>query len=188
VSAHFKAKGVRPPLDDAALRELALRYVGKYATTRAKLRAYLTRKVRERGWKGGADPDVGALAEHFAELGYINDAGYALAQSRAFATRGYGKRRLSEKLRVAGVEESDGAAANEHADDQAVDAALRFAERRRIGPFAADPVDRAVREKWIAAMIRAGHGFALARAIASLEPGAMIDADELRHQARIAGC
>jgi regulatory protein len=188
VSAHFKAKRAPRPLNDASLRELALRYVGKYATTRAKLRAYLTRKLRERGWDGEADPDPEAVAERFAELGYIDDAAYALAQSRAFAARGYGKRRLTEKLRLAGVEESDGQAASEHANDQAVEAALQFAERRRIGPFAIDTVDRMAREKWIAAMIRAGHSFALARSIALMEPGGDIDMDELRHRAGIARC
>ena len=188
VSAHFKAKRVAPPLDDERLRELALRYVGKYATTRAKLIAYLTRKLRERGWKGDAEPDLERLVGRLAELGYVDDAAYALTQSRSFAARGYGKRRLTQKLRVAGVEESDREAASEHADGEAVEAALRFAERRRLGPFAAKMADRVVREKWIAAMIRAGHSFALARAIASLEPGARIDFDELRHEARIAGC
>ena len=180
VSAHFKGKRTPPPLDDEALRELALRYVGKYATTRAKLRTYLSRKLRERGWKGDSEPDLEALAQRVAELGYIDDAAYALAQSRAIASRGYGKRRLTEELRLAGVEESDGEAASEHADSQAVEAVLRFAERRRIGPFAPDSVDRLVSEKCIAAMIRAGHSFALARAVSLMEPDGDIDLDEMR--------
>jgi regulatory protein len=188
VSAHFKAKRVPPPLDNERLGELALRYVGKYATTRAKLRGYLARKLRERGWKGDGEPDLDGMAQRFAELGYIDDAAYALAQSRSFAARGYGKRRLSQKLRLAGVEDADGDAASEHADNQAVEAVLRFAERRRIGPFAPESVDRSVREKWIAAMIRAGHSFALARGIATLEPGAAIDFDELRDDAGITRC
>jgi hypothetical protein len=44
------------------------------------------------------------------------------------------------------------------------------------------------REKWIAAMIRAGHSFALARSIALMEPGGDIDMDDLRHRAGIARC
>ena len=34
-------------------------------------------------------------------------------------------------------------------------------------------------------MIRAGHGFALARLIAELEPGSAVDQDELKDRARI---
>ena len=44
----------RPPLDQEGLERLALFYAGRYATTRAKLRTYLKRKVAERGWSGSA--------------------------------------------------------------------------------------------------------------------------------------
>jgi regulatory protein len=166
-------------LDRERLQELALRYVGKYSTTRSKLRSYLARKLRERGWEGAREPDLEALANRFAELGYVDDAAFALAQSRSLSARGYGKRRISEKLRLAGVEQGDGEAAGEHADGEAVAAALRFAKRRRFGPFASEPADRALVEKWTAAMIRAGHGFALTRVIITMAPGAPIDEDEL---------
>jgi regulatory protein len=73
------------------------------------------------------------------------------------------------------VGEEDAVPARDHAQDSAVEAALRFAERRRLGPFAAAPGDRQSRERALAAMIRAGHGFGLARAIVDLPPGASID-------------
>jgi regulatory protein len=173
------------PLDQAALQELALRYVGKYATTRAKLRAYLGRKLRERGWEGAREPDLEALANRFAELGYIDDASYALGQSRSLSARGYGKRLIADKLRLAGIEVADSVEANRHADMEAVSAALRFAERRRLGPYAASVVERPQREKWIAAMVRAGHSFAIARAIAAMPPGAEIDDNQLSELVRV---
>ena len=106
--APIRGRRERPPLDQSKLQELALRYVERFATTRAKLREYLARKLRERGWKGEREPDLGAISERFAELGYIDDAAYALGKARSLAGRGYGKRRLVDKLRVAGVEEQDG--------------------------------------------------------------------------------
>ena len=167
-------------MNEKKLQELALAYVGRFATTRAKLRSYLARKIRERGWSGDREPDPAALAERFAALGYIDDAAYALSKAEALTARGYGERRVAEKLRVAGIEEDDGQAAKRHAQSGAVAAALRFAERRRLGPFARDIVaDPREREKAIAAMIRAGHSFGLARAIVAMEPGAAIEADEL---------
>ena len=175
-----------PPLDEKRLNELALRYVGRFATTRAKLRSYLQRKVRERGWAGAGTPDLAAVAERFAVQGYVDDAGYALAKSRALTGRGLGARRVAQALKVAGVEEADGEAARDHADEQAVAAALRFAERRRIGPFAERASDDPrIRQKALAAMVRAGHGFALARAILALPPGAPIDPGELAGDAGI---
>jgi len=178
--ARFKARRTPPPLNEAKLTELALRYVGRFATTRAKLCAYLERKLRERGWEGARAPDPAGIAVRFADQGYIDDAGFALAKSRSLTGRGYGKRRVDQALRVAGIEEDDGLAALELADDEAVESALRFAERKRLGPFATnrldDPRDR---YRAIGAMVRAGHGFALSNAIVALGPGEPIDRDEL---------
>ena len=169
----------RKPLDEKSLGALALRYVERFSTTRHKLASYLQRKVRERGWEGAAAPDLEGLAERFAALGYVDDAAYALAKARTLGQRGYGPRRLVDTLRVAGVAEEDGVAARDHADSEAVDAALRFAQRRRIGPFAAGVSDDPkARDKAIGAMLRAGHGFALVRAIVALSPGQDFDREQ----------
>ena len=184
VMAPVRTRRERPPLDQQRLEELALRYVERFATTRAKLRDYLRRKLRERGWNAKIEPDLETIAERFAALGYIDDSAYALSKARSLAGRGYGKRRLVQQMRAAGIEEADAEGARAHADEEAVSAALRFAERRRLGPFAPkamqDPRDR---EKALAAMARAGHSFELARAIIALSPGAEVDPDELRERA-----
>jgi regulatory protein len=177
--AHQRKRTARPPLDPASLGELALGYVGRYATTRAKLSTYLERKVRERGWAGQAPPDFEAAAERLASLGYIDDAAFALSRARSLTARGYGSRRVRHSLRADGVGDEDCGPARELAQDGAVEAALHFARRRRIGPFATAEADRAARERALAAMVRAGHGFGLARAILALEPGSEVDIETL---------
>ena len=180
-----KARRSLAPLDGQSLHQLALRYVGRFATTRAKLRLYLRRKLRERGWNGAGEPDLEALAERFAVLGYVDDAGYAMVKSRSLTGRGFGKRRVVQALHIAGIAEEDGEAARGHAEAETVTAALRFAERRRIGPFATAPAsDPKARQKALAAMTRAGHGFGLARAIVELRPGAPIDHEALTERFR----
>ncbi len=169
----------RPPLDQGKLDELALRYVGRFATTRSKLASYLARKLRERGWAGQSEADLSAIAERLAALGYIDDAAYALAKTRSLSGRGYGARRVRQSLHAAGVGEEDAAGANRLAEAERVEAALRFARRRRLGPFAHNRAEREERERAIAAMIRAGHSFALARAIVALEPGGKFTLEEL---------
>jgi regulatory protein len=176
---HDRERRPRPPLSSEKLHELALAYVGRFATTRAKLRTYLRRKVRERGRDDGPAPDFEAIAERFAAQGYVDDAAYALSKSRSLTGRGYGVRRVDQSLRTAGVEEQDAAPAREHAKADRVEAALHFAERRRLGPFASEAPDRKGRERALATMIRAGHGFGLARAIVDLRPGAEINLVEL---------
>ena len=164
----------RPPLNAARLDELALHYVSRFATSRAKLTSYIGRKIRERGWDGeGAD--VPALVERLARLGYVDDRAYALAKSRSLTSRGYGEGRVRQALHIAGIREEEGVDARDHASAQSVDAALHYARRRRIGPYALDVADPKQRQRAMAAMIRAGHGFALARAIVALEPGAEPD-------------
>ena len=170
-----------PPLDEGRLNDLALRYVGRFATTRSKLRSYLARKLGERGWDGEHEPDLAAIAERFAAHGYVDDSSYALNKSQSLTGRGYGKRRVTEALRAAGIEDEHGAAAQEHAEAEAVSAALKFARRRRLGPFADSvPRDPKAKEKALAAMIRAGHNFDLAQVILALPPGAEVDIDQLR--------
>lgn len=174
----------RKPLNAERLHELALFYVGKFATTRAKLTAYLNRKLRERGWDGEGPPDVDRLVERLAASGLVDDALYALSKSRSLSERGYGAARVRQSLRAAGVDEEDGAAAHELAADEAASAALRFARRRRIGPFADAAPDRAGRERALAAMIRAGHGFELAKAVVDAEPGSQLDLEDLKEKGR----
>jgi len=166
------------PLDGAGLERIALRYVERYATTRAKLAAYLARKIRERGWDGEDAAPVDGLVGKVAALGYVDDAGFAAARAAGLTRRGYGLRRVSQSLKAAGIAEEDSAAAEAAAREQAWEAALTFARRRKIGPFAAAAPDRPTREKALAAMLRAGHDIAIARRIVGAEPGYVPELDQ----------
>lgn len=160
-----------PPLDAAALDRLALRYVERFATSRGKLTDYLARKLRERGWDGDAAPDPAAVAARMAAAGYVDDRGFADMKGAALVRRGYGVRRVAETLRAAGLAEEDSAAALAAARAAALDGALRLARRKRIGPFASERPEPRVREKQIAAMLRAGHDLATARRVVDSAPG-----------------
>ncbi|MCP3734874.1 RecX family transcriptional regulator [Sphingomonas sp. RP10(2022)] len=160
-----------PPLDAAALERLALRYVERFATTRGKLADYLTRKIRERGWEG-APADPHGLAERMAELGYVDDRSYAEAKAAALTRRGFGARRVAMALQQARVASADSAEVTPAIRERAGEAALIFARRKRIGPFGPPVQDRAVRDRQLAAMLRAGHGMDLSRRIVmAREPG-----------------
>lgn len=150
----------RPLLTADALEALALRYVGRYATTRARLRTYLMRKLVERGWDGDEAARaraVDAVVQRHADLGYVDDRAVAEAKSRALAARGLGARRVRQALAGLGVEAEDAAPAQEAAEGMAWETALRFARRRRLGPFAPQPADPAARRRAFAAMVRGGH-------------------------------
>lgn len=172
------ARKPRPPLDAEGLERLALFYAGRYATTRAKLASYLKRKLKERGWSGDASPPVERLVERFSELGYIDDRAFASATAASLQRRGYGERRLDQMLYAAGIESADAADAKEQAQSHAWESALRFAQRKRVGPFAEREPDREGRYKALAAMLRAGHPMDIARKVIASRPGTVPNPDE----------
>ena len=169
-------KKPRPPLDAERLERLGLHYVGRYATSRAKLRAYLARKVRERGWEG-SPPDLEALVERFSALGYLDDSAFAAARAASLQRRGYGERRVDQALRAAGIDVSDAAVARALVEAGAMAAAIRFARRKRIGPFAAGQPDREARQKAFAAMMRAGHPMDVVRRVLNASAGDIPECD-----------
>jgi regulatory protein len=175
MTAHPPHRRTAKPLDPSRLRSLALHYVGRFATTQHKLATYLKRRIRERGWEGENDPELDALVVEFAELGYVDDAGYANGRAASLLRRGYGPARVRMSLREAGIAADDVASLSDIDEDQATEAALAFARRKRIGPFASGAQDPAKRQKSLAAMLRAGHSFAVAQKILALGESSAID-------------
>jgi regulatory protein len=159
------------------LRDLALSYAARFATTGAKLEGYLARKIRTRGVAEDGEGrtlelDVTGLVTQMIELGYVDDDAYARGRSRDLTARGYGARRVEQALWAAGVEE-EVRENNAPGEAESRRAALLLAKKRRFGPFAREKHDeeiaedengnplerRKLREKHVAAMLRAGHQY-----------------------------
>jgi regulatory protein len=145
-----------PPLDPEALTAIAVRYVERFQTTRARLIRLLSQKLRQRGWQDGLPPpDPAAIADRMVELGYVNDAAFAEARARGLQRRGMGAGRVRATLSAYGVGADDSADALESLEP--VQAAIDFARRKRFGPFGPSVSDPRVRNRQMAAMARAGH-------------------------------
>jgi regulatory protein len=161
------------------MRDLAMHYVGRYATSKAKLASYLTRKIRDRGWaEGEASPQIEDLVEDFVRLGFIDDAAFAASRARTLTQRGMGMRRVREDLRAKGISETDATDAHAQAESEKWQAADRFAKRKRIGPYAPQAAPPELRQKQLQAFLRAGHGFDMAKLFVRAEPGEMPEFDE----------
>ncbi|KAB2852869.1 MAG: hypothetical protein F9K41_14310 [Sphingopyxis terrae] len=80
----------KKPLDASRLDELALAYVARFATSRAKLLRYLGRKLREAEWTDPADPRAAcdAIADRMERLRYLDDRQYAAMRGAAMTRRG----------------------------------------------------------------------------------------------------
>ena len=150
------------PLVPSSLDALAVRYVGRYATTASRLAAYLNRKLRERGWAEEGEPPVEAIVERCVSLGYVDDRAFAEMRAGSLGRRGYGHRRVVQSLRAAGI---DSAIADDLSPDEdaAQTAAETFARRRKFGRFANRAIDSTEHHRQVAAMMRAGHEYGTVR-------------------------
>lgn len=165
-----------PPLDAAALDGFAVRYLGRYATTAARLRDFLARKLRERGWAEAGDPPIDAIVARCVAAGYVDDDAFAAARSRSLGRRGYGNGRIATALAAAGIDKvTAGSVAQD--DAAAFAAADAFARKRRIGPYATTPATPDLNRRQLAAMVRAGHPWRLAQRFVRAAPGDMIEND-----------
>lgn len=94
--------------------------------------------------------------------GLVDDAAFAAGRTATLRRRGWPERRIRMALGQKGVAAPlvDAAIAADDGDDES--AALRFAARRRLGPWrGANRAEK--RDKDIAAMMRAGFSLTLAR-------------------------
>ncbi|MCL9999137.1 MAG: RecX family transcriptional regulator [Erythrobacter sp.] len=180
-----REKRAKPPLTEAKLRDLALHYAARFASTGARLEVYLLRKIRERGLAEDGDGrptqvDVPALVARLVELGYVDDDAYARMRARDLGARGYGARRVEETLRHAGVGEG---LRRQHAPGEAASrrAAALMAQKKRLGPFGtqaeglAPLSQRKAHEKAVAAMLRAGHQYEHVKAVLAARSSAEVE-------------
>lgn len=162
------------PLNSATFEEIALAYVARFSTTAAKLERYLRRKLRERGWYDAGEPPIGELVRRYVERGYVDDEVFAREKAGNLLRRGYGERRVGQALREAGIAEDLREALRPNEAD-ARRAALTLARKRRFGPFGTAPLNKPLRERQIAAMLRAGHTLDNAREI--IDAGSVAEAE-----------
>lgn len=168
------------PLDFAAGRpgrelmgyvRAGLAYLDRYGGPRARVRRTLERRTRRKGLDAAAAREmVAAAMARLDALEIMDDAAFAASKARALRGRGLSRRAALARLRQSGL---DGELATEalaaldaDRDDPERDAAERYAQRRRLGPWRPDPDRRAERrDRDVAAMARAGFSVRIAIAV-----------------------
>jgi regulatory protein len=166
------------PVTPESLARAAADYLSRYAASTARLRQVLQRRVLRAEHAGApVTPDaarvIEALVARYVTAGVLDDDAWAKRRAESLRRRGESRRRIVQRLAAAGIDTEAGQQALAAAADEAgaedaeaaeLIAAIRFAQRRRLGPFRND--DRAAnRQRDLAAMARAGFGFGLARRV-----------------------
>jgi regulatory protein len=160
--------------NDAALHQVGLAYLARYAATEAGLARMLARAVdrwARRALADGVEADavaaqaaqaraaVRGVVVRLAAAGAVSDAAFAESRTRSLVRGGRSRRVVAAHLAAKGVGAETARAALEAEEMGELAAALVFARRRRIGPFRAGNEDR-LRE--LAMLARAGFSQAVA--------------------------
>ncbi|QCE35199.1 regulatory protein RecX [Acetobacteraceae bacterium] len=147
-----------PTLDRFYLKEALLAYTARFSTTKQKAAQMLERKIMRWGFKAqkaglpesaiyeiqeNAKVHIPHLLLEMVSLGAINDLEFGRSKVRHSAGR-KSRRLIVAKLSAKGIgsdlleeaiEEGLGEAGSEKAEALEVEAALRLAKKRKIGPF-----------------------------------------------------
>ena len=174
----------RPPPDEASLREAALNYLARYATTESGLRRVLHRRidlwtrqsagrddVSERA--AAAKATVPGIVARMVELGLLNDAAFAETRARGLALSGRSRRGIAARLMAKGSDPEQARAALPDSEDAEHVSALILARKRRIGPFRKGEPDR---NKELGVLARAGFPRDVALRALATEPEAAEEA------------
>ncbi len=178
---HGRMGHLRPPrrLAPADLKGAALDYLDRFAAPRARLRQVMLRKIRNSVRHHGDDPAplIAALDDTLQWLeasGFLSDRAYAESRARSLTARGTSRAHILAKLSAKGVESETARAAVDRLameyEEPELEAARRYARRRRLGPYrGADDTRAECRDKDLAAMARAGFAGRVARQIIDAE-------------------
>ncbi len=160
------------------LRNSALYYLQRYASSSAHLRRLLLAKVARSARAYDSDPEmeagkgaaaVEALIAELLGAGLLDDARYAGERARILHRRGASMRGIRAGLRAKGIEADDIERALAGLDEEAAEpelaAALAYARKRRLGPYGNPGAREDRREKDLAALGRKGFGYDLARRV-----------------------
>jgi regulatory protein len=167
----------KPPTPER-LRRRALYYLERFAASRTRLRLVLRRRALRDAAALDLPPEpvaeaIEALLDDLERLGLLDDRAFADARARSLAAKGRPPRRIAQELAAKGVGPALVEAALERlAEEQGASpaelelaAAIAFARRRRLGPFA--PAGDAVmpQGKALAAFARAGFTLQVSRRV-----------------------
>ncbi|MGC6519316.1 MAG: regulatory protein RecX [Candidatus Puniceispirillaceae bacterium] len=171
------------PRAEQRLMNKAVHYLGRYTSSRQRLREVLQRFARrklEHFEPSEISRAIDAVITDCVRLGYVDDAAFAMTRARTKRRGGRSALAIRRSLAEHDIEDSLVDAALDAADETSADgelaAALRHAARRRIGPYARVTPDDVMKRRHLASLARAGFSFDIARQVMGCEDAADADA------------
>tara|TARA_B100000989_G_scaffold288076_1_gene258417 strand:- start:46 stop:609 length:564 start_codon:yes stop_codon:yes gene_type:complete len=152
------------------LKNKAVHYLGRYASTEKKLTQVLTKFVKKK-WPEVPIDEAGHKIQETVkwcrEYGFVNDAGYAIIKVKSGRSKGYSAKQIKQRLTLAGISSQKVLAAFSEVEDTSdieFQAALTMARKKRIGPYALSPViGHEERTRQMSRLARAGYSYEICK-------------------------
>lgn len=185
-SPNAKAPARKAPrkMTQKRLENIAIYYLQRYASSAENLRRVLLRRTDKALHVHGGDREevqrwIDDIIKRMIRSDVLNDARYALGRATALRRLGRAPAKIRAQLAAKGVSRSiiddvlAETAVTDTGEDAALEAALAYARRRRLGPFSEKPDThdeiRAQNKKHLAALARAGFTYDVARRVMEFE-------------------
>jgi regulatory protein len=168
------------------LEKAALSYLERYASSRANLRRVLLGKVERSARWHGTDREAGArqveaLLDRLARAGYLDDDAYARGRAVTLHRAGHAQAAIRMKLLHKGIDRDTAERALQALEDEAeapeLAAALRYARKRRLGPYRPAGSRAANVERDMAALARKGFSPDLAKRVVQTDDLETLEAE-----------
>lgn len=156
------------------LENAGLYYLERFSASEGQFRRVMARKIDKscRDHPEQSKEDCMGMLESvivkFRELGYLNDSVYAKSLLYTLQQKGFSRTRILLTLKSKGLSSVTTEPLGESMPDSHDRyAAIRFMQRKRLGPFSSRPRDNAA-QRDLASMARAGFSYDVAQAALSL--------------------
>jgi regulatory protein len=166
----------RKKITQTYLENAGAYYLERFSASVTQFRRVMSQKI-ERSSKDHPDQNkeeclrlLETVVGKFISLGYLNDQSYAQALLHSLNQRGLSRARIINTLRTKGVDaELIESIMPEPDKEQEKLAALRWAKKKRLGPFVINPRENDT-QRGLASLARAGFGYDIANWVICLSP------------------
>lgn len=162
------------PATQKRLRNAALYYIDRYATSAEHLKSVLMRRVSQSARLHDTDTQEGQawideIVSDLVTRKLVDDRAFAETRAISLHRGGASRRKITMSLKSKGVENNDIEAALSALEETHVNAefvaARNYARRRRFGPWRKAEEREGRRERDLAAMARGGFSFQMAQQV-----------------------
>ena len=157
------------------LKNIALYYLKRFDSSINNLRQVLRNRVNDYAYynpewnKNEAYEWIEKILVDFERYGYLDDARYTELKVKNYVNAGKSAHYITNKLKQKGIADSLVAEFLEEQGYDSYEMALRFARKKRIGPFRVDENRKEFRQKDMAVLLRAGFDYDAVQNVMSYE-------------------